>query len=63
MSEDELDALQRLPENASLEEISEELRIMAAVRQGRVDIAAGRIRTHAETERGVESWASAWSSK
>ena len=37
-----IDALQRLPEAASLDEITEELRIMAAIRRGRVDIAAGR---------------------
>ncbi len=37
-----LDALSRLPENASLEEITEELQIMAAVRRGREAIAAGR---------------------
>jgi predicted transcriptional regulator len=58
-----LDALQRLPENASLDEISEELRIMAAIRRGRADIAAGRTKTHAEVGQAVESWASAWNSK
>ena len=36
-----IDALQRLPEDAPLEEISEELRIMAAIPRGRQDIAAG----------------------
>jgi predicted transcriptional regulator len=58
-----LDALQRLPENASLDEITEELRIMAAVRRGRSDIAAGRTKTHAEVEQALESWASAWTTK
>jgi predicted transcriptional regulator len=57
-----LDALQRLPENASLEEITEELRIMAAVRKGRADVAAGQTRTHEETKELLESWATAWSS-
>ena len=33
-----MDALQRLPENASLEEIAAELQIMKAVRKGRTDI-------------------------
>src|SRR5271169_1048649 len=37
-----IDALQRLPEDVSIEEITEELRIMAAIRRGRADIAAGR---------------------
>ena len=58
-----MDALQRLPENASLEEIAEELRIMAAVRRGRADVAAGRTKTHQEVEELMESWATAWTSK
>ena len=58
-----LDALQRLPENASLEEITEELRIMAAVRRGRADVAAGRTKTHREVQDQLESWATAWTSR
>jgi predicted transcriptional regulator len=58
-----MDALQRLPEDASLEEISEELRIMASIRRGRADIAAGRTKTHEEAERFFESWATAWTSR
>jgi predicted transcriptional regulator len=58
-----LDALSRLPENASLEEITEELQIMAAVRRGRADIAAGRTKTQEEVKQLVESWATAWASK
>jgi predicted transcriptional regulator len=45
-----MDALKRLPEAASLEEITEELHIMAAVRRGREDIAAGRSKSHEEVE-------------
>lgn len=51
-----VDALQRLPEKASLDEITEELRLMAAVRRGRADIAAGRTKSHAEVEQSLESW-------
>ena len=58
-----IDALNRLPENASLAEITEELRIMAAIRRGREDIAAGRTKTHAEAEGLLESWATAWTTK
>ena len=58
-----LDALQRLPENVSLEEIAEELRIMAAVRRGRADVAGGRTKTQEEVQALVRSWASAWTSK
>ena len=57
-----LDALSRLPENASLEEITEELQIMADVRRGRADIAAGRTKTQEEVRQLVESWATAWTS-
>jgi predicted transcriptional regulator len=58
-----IDALQRLPEDATLEEISEELRIMASIRRGRADIAEGRTKTQQEAERSAESWATAWTSK
>jgi predicted transcriptional regulator len=58
-----MDALPRLPEDASLEEISEELRIMASIRRGRVDIAAGRTKTQEEAEHILESWATAWTSR
>lgn len=55
-----LDALSRLPENATLEEIAEELRTMAAIRQGREDVAAGRTKSHEEAEKLFQSWATAW---
>ena len=55
-----LDALQRLPETASLEEITEELCIMASLRRGRADVAAERTKTQEEAERLLESWAAEW---
>ena len=58
-----LDALHRLPEDASLDEITEELRIMAAIRRGRADVAGGRTKTQEEAERLLESWATAWTSR
>jgi predicted transcriptional regulator len=58
-----IDALQRLPEDATLEEISEELRIMASIPRGRADIAAGRTKTHEEAGKLLESWATAWTSR
>ncbi len=57
-----MDALQRLPENASLDEITEELRLMAAVRSGRADVAARRTKTHQEVKELLVSWAAAWNS-
>jgi predicted transcriptional regulator len=58
-----IDAILRLPENASLDDITEELEIMAAVRRGRSDVSAGRTKTHEEAGQLLESWASAWTSK
>ena len=58
-----IDALTRLPEDASLEEITEELRITRAIRRGRADTAAGRTKTQEEVEHLLESWATAWTSR
>jgi predicted transcriptional regulator len=57
-----IDALQRLPENASLDEITQELHLMAAVRRGRADVPAGRAKTHEEVKELLTSWAMAWGS-
>lgn len=51
-----IEALSCMPENVSLDEIIEELRIMAAVRRGRADIAAGRFKTQEEVKQLVASW-------
>jgi predicted transcriptional regulator len=58
-----VDALQRLPENASLDEITQELRLMAAVRRGRNDVAAGRIKSHQEVKESLASWAAEWTTR
>ncbi len=57
-----IDVLARLPEAASLEEIIEELHIMAAIRRARSDISAGRSKSHQDVEQLVESWATSWNS-
>lgn len=54
------EALGRLPEAASLAEITEELQIVAAIRQGQADVAAGRVRPHEEVERLFTSWTERW---
>ncbi|MFY9610606.1 MAG: hypothetical protein WAU45_18600 [Blastocatellia bacterium] len=51
-----IEALSTMSENASLEEIIEELLIIAAVRKGRADIAAGRFKTQEEVKQLVASW-------
>ncbi len=58
-----IDALNRLPEAVSLDEITEELHLMASIRRGRADIAAGRSKSHEEVEQLVESWATTWISR
>ena len=51
-----IEAVASMPENVSLDEIIEALRIMAAVRRGRADIVAGRFKTQEEVEQLVASW-------
>ena len=52
-SEKELaaDALRRMPESATLRQISEELALLAALRESEADAAAGRVVSHAEVRR------------
>jgi predicted transcriptional regulator len=53
-----IETIKDLPENSSMEEIAEELQIMAAVRKGKEDVKAGRKKTHAEVEKMFETWIS-----
>ncbi len=52
------EALDRMPETATLEEVIEELAILAAIQQGEADIAAGRVVTHEEVVRRSAEWIS-----
>jgi predicted transcriptional regulator len=49
-------ALQRMPESATLDEISEELAILAAIRRGEAAADAGRTLTHAEVKQRSATW-------
>lgn len=49
-------ALQRMPEGATLDEISEELAILAAIRRGEAAAEAGRTLTHAEVKQRSATW-------
>jgi predicted transcriptional regulator len=49
-------ALQRMPESATLEEISEELAILAAIRRGEEAADAGRVLTHEELKKRSAAW-------
>ncbi len=51
-----LNALQRMPESATLDEMSEELAILAAIRRGEAAAEAGRTLTHAEVKQRSASW-------
>ena len=51
-----VEALDQMPEFASLRQISEELAILAAIREGQADIEAGRVVSHEEVKRRSASW-------
>lgn len=53
-----IETINHLPENASMEEIAEELQIMAALRKGKADVKSGRTKSHAEVENLFEAWIS-----
>jgi predicted transcriptional regulator len=51
-----LEAVHRLPEEASLQDISEELAFLAAVREGEQDLKDGRVVCNEEMKRRLDSW-------
>jgi predicted transcriptional regulator len=53
-----IQTINRLPENASMEEIAEELQIMSAIRKGKLDVKAGKVKSHAQVEKLFETWIS-----
>ena len=53
-----LNVLGQLPDTLTLEQISEELAIWAAIRRAEADIAAGRVHTHEEVREMVAQWSS-----
>ena len=53
-----LQTISKLSDDASMEEIAEELQIMAAIRKGKVDVKAGRLKSHAQVEKLFEAWIS-----
>jgi predicted transcriptional regulator len=55
-----VETLTRLPETASLAQITEELQVMAAIREGQADVAAGRVRPHTEVKQLFSSWTERW---
>ncbi|MGB8702992.1 MAG: hypothetical protein WCD18_26550 [Thermosynechococcaceae cyanobacterium] len=51
-------ALKKLPEETSIEEILEEIEILAAIQQGECAADAGRVVSHEEVKHMVASWTS-----
>lgn len=51
-----ISTINKLPEDVSMEEIAEELQIMAAIHKGKADVKAGRVKSHAEVQRLFEGW-------
>lgn len=50
--------LDRMPETATLEEVIEELSILAAIQQGEAAADAGKLVAHDEVERRSAAWTS-----
>jgi predicted transcriptional regulator len=48
--------INKLPEDTSMEEIAEELQIMAAIEKAKADVKAGRVKSHEAVTRLVETW-------
>jgi predicted transcriptional regulator len=53
-----LESLRQMPDEVSIEEISEEFAILAAIRRGEAAADAGRVLTHAEVTRRSAAWTS-----
>jgi predicted transcriptional regulator len=51
-----IEAVRGLPDEATLEEIAEHVAILAAIRRGEEDIAAGRVVSQEELDRRIASW-------
>jgi predicted transcriptional regulator len=53
-----INTLKKLPEETSIEEILEEIEILAAIQQGEDAADAGRVISHEEVKNMVTSWTS-----
>ena len=50
------EAIRLMPEEATFQQISEEIAILAAIRRGEVAAEAGRVLSHDEVKRRSELW-------
>lgn len=53
-----LQAIGTLPEDASYEQLKEEVRILAALEEAETDIREGKTVTHEEAKRRLDRWTS-----
>ena len=53
-----LETLNKLSETTSMQEIAEEIEIMAAIRRGEEAAAAGQVKPHEEVKKMFASWIS-----
>ena len=53
-----LDVVRRLPDDATMDDIREEIEILASIQAGIEDIEAGRYVSHEEVKRQVAQWLS-----
>lgn len=51
-------AIEALPDNATLTDIREELEVIEGIEKGLADADAGRVVSHEEAVRRIESWTS-----
>ncbi len=51
-----IDAVRRLPDDVSLEQITQEIEILAGIRRGQTDVAAGRVVPHDRVRELVRQW-------
>ena len=56
----EIRTISKLPEDASMAEIAEELQIIVALRKGKADVKAGRVRPHVRVSKMFKVWNNYW---
>lgn len=53
-----LNAIQRLPENADLKDVAEEIAFLVAVQEGHEDLKQGEIISNEDMKKRLDSWLS-----
>ena len=53
-----IDAIQQMPDEASMEQISDEIALLTALREGEEDADAGRTVPHEEVQQQITQWLS-----